>query len=55
MNLTQREKTILELASQGIIDYKIARRIYSEPQKITRSKKNDLRKLTQANSDLKWA
>lgn len=55
MNLTQREKTILQLSSQGMSDYKIARKINADPPNITRSRKNAYKKLEQAELDIKWA
>jgi DNA-binding NarL/FixJ family response regulator len=55
MNLTERERTILILARQGLSDYKIARRINIDPPSATRSRKNAQRKLTNAASDINWA
>lgn len=55
MSLTERERTILQLASQGISDYKIARKINADPPNVTRSRKNAFRKLFRAESDLEWA
>jgi DNA-binding NarL/FixJ family response regulator len=55
MSLTERERTILQLARQGLSDYKIARRINIDPPSVTRSRKNAQRKLTYAASDINWA
>ena len=55
MNLTERERTILQLARQGLSDYKIARRINTDPPSVTRSRKNADRKLLNAVVDLEWA
>lgn len=55
MNLTERERIILQLASQGISDYKIARKINADPPNVTRSRKNAQRKLVKAITDLEWA
>jgi len=54
MSLTQRERTILQLASQGISDYKIARKINADPPNVTRSRKNAQKKLQKALNDLDW-
>lgn len=35
-------------------DYKIARKINSDPPNVTRSRKNALKKIGQAESDLEW-
>ena len=55
MSLTERERTILQLARQGLSDYKIARRINIDPPSVTRSRKNAQRKLIDATSDIGWA
>ena len=55
MNLTERERIILQLARQGISDYKIARKINTDPPSVTRSRKNAHKKLVDAVSDLEWA
>jgi DNA-binding CsgD family transcriptional regulator len=55
MNLTERERTILQLARQGLSDYRIARRINTDPPSVTRSRKNAHRKLMEAVTDLEWA
>ena len=52
--LTEKERRVLELAAQGLSDYKIARRLDSDPPTITRSRKNALRKLLAAQEDLEW-
>lgn len=55
MNLTQRERRILLLSRQGLSDYKIARKINTDPPSVTRSRKNAHRKLLNAATDLDWA
>jgi len=53
--LTERERTILQLAKQGLSDYKIARKINTDPPSVTRSRKNAHKKLKDAKTDLAWA
>jgi DNA-binding NarL/FixJ family response regulator len=55
MNLTERERTILQLAQQGLSDYKIARKINTDPPSVTRSRKTANKKLMEAAIDLEWA
>ena len=55
MNLTERERTILQLAKQGLSDYKIARKINTDPPSVTRSRKNAHKKLLEAMTDIEWA
>jgi DNA-binding NarL/FixJ family response regulator len=55
MSLTERERIILQLESQGLSDYKIARKIKSDPPSITRSRQNAHKKLLQAQIDLQYA
>jgi DNA-binding NarL/FixJ family response regulator len=55
MSLTERERMILELARQGLSDYKIARKINTDPPSVTRSRKNAQKKLEEAMTDLEWA
>jgi DNA-binding NarL/FixJ family response regulator len=55
MSLTERERMILELAGKGLSDYKIARRINTDPPSVTRSRKNAQKKLKNAKVDLEWA
>jgi DNA-binding NarL/FixJ family response regulator len=55
MNLTERERAILQLTKQGLSDYKIARKINSDPPSVTRSRKNAQRKLFEALTDIQWA
>jgi len=54
-SLTERERTILQLSKQGLSDYKIARKINTDPPSVTRSRKNAQKKLVEAQTDLKWA
>lgn len=55
MKLTEKERIILQLAQQGLSDYKIARKINSDPPSITRSRKNAQKKLLETITDLEWA
>jgi DNA-binding NarL/FixJ family response regulator len=55
MNLTERERKILQLFRQGLSDYKIARKINTDPHSVTRSRKNAYKKLSEAVRDLEWA
>jgi DNA-binding NarL/FixJ family response regulator len=55
MSLTERERIILQLETQGLSDYKIARKIKSDPPSITRSRQNAHKKLKQAQNDLQYA
>jgi DNA-binding CsgD family transcriptional regulator len=55
MNLTKRERAILQLAKQGLSDYKIARKLKTDPPSVTRSRKNAHRKLVNAITDIEWA
>jgi DNA-binding CsgD family transcriptional regulator len=55
MSLTERERTILQLARQGLSDYKIARKINTDPPSVTRSRKNAQQKLKKAETDIAWA
>jgi DNA-binding NarL/FixJ family response regulator len=55
MNLTERERAILQLAKQGLSDYKIARKINTDPPSVTRSRKNAHKKLVEAVTALEFA
>jgi DNA-binding NarL/FixJ family response regulator len=55
MSLTQRERIILQLETKGLSDYKIARKINTDPSSITRSRQNAYKKLKQAQTDLQYA
>jgi FixJ family two-component response regulator len=55
MSLTERERIILQLAKQGLSDYKIARKINTDPPSVTRSRKNAHKKLMEAEIDIVWA
>jgi DNA-binding NarL/FixJ family response regulator len=55
INLTKRERAILQLAKQGLSDYKIARKLKTDPPSVTRSRKNAHRKLVKAITDIEWA
>ena len=55
MSLTERERIILQLETQGLSDYKIARKMKSAPPSITRSKQNAHKKLKKAQIDMQYA
>lgn len=55
MGLTERERRILELANQGLSDYKIARTLNINPPTVSRLHKNAQRKLADALADVQWA
>jgi transcriptional regulator len=55
MSLTERERNVLILRKQGLSDYKIARKINTDPPSVTRSRKNAQKKLEEAKTDLEWA
>jgi DNA-binding CsgD family transcriptional regulator len=55
MSLTERERIILQFSKQGLSDYKIARKISTDPPSVTRSRKNAYKKLNQAKTDLELA
>jgi DNA-binding CsgD family transcriptional regulator len=52
MNLTERERTILQLARQGLSDYKIACKINADPPNIARSRKNAEKKIMKAVQEI---
>jgi DNA-binding NarL/FixJ family response regulator len=55
MSLTDRERIILQLETKGLSDYRIARKINTDPPSITRSRQNAHKKLKQAQNDLQYA
>jgi DNA-binding NarL/FixJ family response regulator len=55
MSLTERERRILQLANQGLSDYKIAHILKISPPTVTKSHKNAQRKLAEALADIEWA
>jgi DNA-binding CsgD family transcriptional regulator len=55
MSLTERERVILQLSGQGLSDYRIARKINTDPPSVTRSRKNAHKKLQDAKNDIAWA
>ena len=55
MALTEREKAILRLKTEGVSDYAIARKLKMETPNVTRSRKNALKKLEHARADLEFA
>ena len=54
MALTERERQILRLHSEGLTDYRIARKLKMETPNVTRSRKNALKKLECAKADLEF-
>lgn len=54
MGLTERERAILRLKSEGLSDYKIARKLKMETPNVTRSRRNALKKLEHARADLSF-
>lgn len=52
--LTDREKDILRLWSEGLSDYKVARKLKLDPGNVTQYRKNALKKLERAKADLKF-
>lgn len=54
MALTERERLILRLHSEGLSDYKIAHKLKVETPNVTRSRKNALKKLDHAKADLEF-
>ena len=55
MALTERERRILDLANQGLSDYKIARALKISPPTVSRLHKNAQKKLAEALADVQWA
>jgi DNA-binding NarL/FixJ family response regulator len=55
MSLTERERVVLQLETEGLSDYKIARKMKSDPPSITRSRQNAHKKLLHAQMDLQYA
>jgi len=53
--LTDFERKVLELSRRGSTDYRIARDLSSDVSTVSRSRKNALRKLQEAEEDLVWA
>ena len=54
-SLIERERIILQLARQRLRDYKIARKINTDPPSVSRSRKNAQKKLVAAKIDIAWA
>jgi transcriptional regulator len=54
MALTEREKSILKLHSQGLSDYKIARKLKMTAPNVIRSRKAAMSKLQRARADLEF-
>jgi DNA-binding NarL/FixJ family response regulator len=52
--LTEFERKILELSTHGSSDYKIAKKLSVDPPTVSRSRKNALRKLQEAEEDIAW-
>jgi DNA-binding NarL/FixJ family response regulator len=54
MALTERERQILLLHAEGLSDYRIAKKLKIETPNVTRSRRNALKKLSCARSDLEF-
>jgi DNA-binding NarL/FixJ family response regulator len=54
MALTERERQILRLHTDGLSDYRIARKLNMETPNVTRSRKNALKKIELARADLEF-
>ena len=54
MSLTERERVILQFSKQGLSDYKIARKLGTDPPSVTRSRKNAYKKMKNAIASLEW-
>lgn len=52
MTLTERERQILRLNTEGLSDYKIAKKLRMETPNVTRYRKNALKKIEHARADL---
>jgi DNA-binding NarL/FixJ family response regulator len=52
MALTERERKILRLNSEGLSDYQIAKKLKIETPNVYRARKSALRKLERARADL---
>lgn len=55
MALTECERQILRLNSEGLSDYRIARKLKMDPPNVYRARKAALRKLAEAKADLLFA
>lgn len=54
MALTEREKAILQLKTEGVSDYEIARKLRIETPNVRRSRKNAIKKIERAKADLEF-
>ena len=54
MTLTERERQILRLNTEGLSDYKIAKKLRMETPNVTRYRKNALKKIEHARADLEF-
>ena len=52
--LTDFERRILEHFKRGLTDYRIAKKLSTDTPTVSRSRKNALRKLREAEEDLAW-
>jgi transcriptional regulator len=52
--LTGRERMILRLHTEGLNDYRIAKKLKMETPNVTRARKNALRKIEYARADLEF-
>jgi len=55
MALTERERQILRLSTEGLSDYQIAKKLKIETPNVFRARKTALRKLDRARADLSFA
>jgi hypothetical protein len=55
MNLTEKERTILQLAKQGLSDYRIARKINSDPPALHAHGKMPIKNCLTPLLDIEWA
>jgi DNA-binding NarL/FixJ family response regulator len=54
MALTERERKILQLNSEGLSDYQIAKKLKIETPNVYRARKTAFRKLERARADLSF-
>jgi DNA-binding NarL/FixJ family response regulator len=52
--LTERERQILQLHAKGLSDYRIARELKMEMPNVKRSRKNAIKKIESAKTDLEF-
>ena len=52
--LTDFERQVLERSNRGLTDYRIAKQLSTDIPTVSRSRKNALRKIREAEEDLAW-